>query len=262
MGRVVQIATGHDHLKPEDYPFEIAQRINKIEDKFAGIVYSRLKLLEAKTLEYLESLKNPRKTIKEDLEEFIKRQNFLFDLTKLIPAILIGSAYARNKIVDTLKGNGVSQEDLKARIGVDLRFRPDEVMFVDLVGQRADYLSKTLAKTTLKRVNQTIAHGLKKGMSIDDIAKDLEAVGMFSRDRAELIARTEIAFALNEGTREYLGSLGIEMFQVDIAGNACELCREVQSKGPYTYNQAAGLLPVHPRCRCVWIAVIPKEWLQ
>jgi SPP1 gp7 family putative phage head morphogenesis protein len=261
MGKPLQIEHNHDELGIEEYPLAIRDKINKVEDKFSDVVYNRLQMLEARTLDYIETVINPQKTISEDIKELLSKIGFTFDLSALIPAILVGAGYARDEIVRILQANGVKASDLEAKFNVDLKFKPDEVMFTDLVGKRAQYLAKVLQKTTLRKVNKIIRKGIKEGWSIIKIRQELEATGVFDRNRADLIARTEVAYALNAGTLEYLHSQGIEKFKIDTADNACPVCKGL-AEWEYTFKEAKGLLPVHPRCRCVWVAVIPDEWLK
>jgi len=77
------------------------------------------------------------------------------------------------------------------------------------------------------------------------------------RYRAEMIARTETAYGLNEGIREGYGQLGYTKLQriEDPEGDPewdCD-CRE-QNGAIYTTAESQGILPAHPNCEGTWVA--------
>ena len=77
------------------------------------------------------------------------------------------------------------------------------------------------------------------------------------RYRAEMIARTETAYGLNEGIREGYGQLGYTKLQriEDPEGDPewdCD-CRE-NNGTIYTLEESEGILPAHPNCEGTWVA--------
>jgi hypothetical protein len=50
-------------------------------------------------------------------------------------------------------------------------------------------------------------------------------------------------------------------FDVLTAGDdrVCDVCDGISANGPYTINQARGLIPAHPNCRCVFVAAGSME---
>jgi hypothetical protein len=46
-----------------------------------------------------------------------------------------------------------------------------------------------------------------------------------------------------------------EWVNVATAGDdkVCPICEDIEENGPYTINEARGLIPAHPRCRCAFI---------
>ena len=55
------------------------------------------------------------------------------------------------------------------------------------------------------------------------------------------------------------------LVQVKTAGDkrVCQRCRGIAKRGPYRINKARGLIPAHPRCRCVFVPVFsPKQKLS
>lgn len=73
---------------------------------------------------------------------------------------------------------------------------------------------------------------------------------------ATLTARSETIGALNESRRLSLERQGVEQFDVIIVEDAEQECRKIAAAGPYSADEAKGLLPVHPNCRC---RLIPRR---
>ena len=73
------------------------------------------------------------------------------------------------------------------------------------------------------------------------------------RYRAEMIARTETAYGLNEGIREGYGQLGYTKLQRIEDPECCEICAEHQNE-IYTMDEAQGVLPEHPNGEGCWVA--------
>lgn len=82
-------------------------------------------------------------------------------------------------------------------------------------------------------------------------ADRIEKVG---RTRGETMSRTMVIWAFAEATLTRYAAAGIGMVtglvELVTAGGACPLCLGL--RGVYTIEQARGLLPRHPRCRCAW----------
>jgi hypothetical protein len=77
--------------------------------------------------------------------------------------------------------------------------------------------------------------------------------GMSPRARAEMIARTESARALDIATLESYKADGITMVSLygDYDGGKCEEC--AQYSHPIQINEALEIGVPHPNCRCVWL---------
>jgi len=137
---------------------------------------------------------------------------------------------------------------------------------------------------TKKAIRQEVKAGIDYGKSIQKIAKELRPiVGLTSRQagavakyralleeqalpeqkiaslveryanklhryRTQLIARTETASALSEGTLQGFGQIGIKRVQGVADEEACEYCLENIDGKIYTLDEASGLIPAHPQC--------------
>lgn len=153
-----------------------------------------------------------------------------------------------------------------------------------------------VGKETKAGLREIVSHGLDKGKTFKQIAKEIETIGggiglnerqtkallkygdfldaqglkgrayldkynkhydRLQRERSELIARTEANRSVNEGYLDSLEGTRYEEVEISSAGDACHLCLDMAGIR-YTRAEARGRLPVHPNCRCHWIVVIPR----
>jgi HK97 family phage portal protein len=82
---------------------------------------------------------------------------------------------------------------------------------------------------------------------------------------AEVIARTETNNFYNEGNLDALSQAGIKDVQWLLASDACPECADLAEASPgdklgkiMPLEEAVGMLPAHPNCRCTWITVEDK----
>jgi HK97 family phage portal protein len=97
----------------------------------------------------------------------------------------------------------------------------------------------------------------------------LRAGGVRRMDRAtaaEIIARTEANRAYNEGNLDALGQAGVERAQWLLASDACPVCVELAETTPgdklgkiMSVDEASGVIPAHPQCRCTWVSVLEER---
>lgn len=149
---------------------------------------------------------------------------------------------------------------------------------------------------TKKGIREIVAHGLKEGKTLTQIAKDignLRDVGLNARqsasllkyrkaleakrlpkelylqkytkrydrmlrERSRLIARTEVSRGVNEGYLDSLEGSRYEEVELSSAADACAHCLSLAGQ-KFKRSEARGMLPLHPNCRCHWIVVIPKK---
>lgn len=80
------------------------------------------------------------------------------------------------------------------------------------------------------------------------------------KTRAEMIARTEYARAVNTGTLQAYANYGIEKVVINTSHDnlVCDYCLSLEEGNPYTLQEAMKYLPAHPNCRCNYAAYIPE----
>jgi SPP1 gp7 family putative phage head morphogenesis protein len=107
-------------------------------------------------------------------------------------------------------------------------------------------------------LNRTLSAGLAEGMNPRVIARTmLEGIGL-NRDRAQVIARTEIIRAHAEGQLDAMERMGVERVGVMVEWSAagddrvCPLCRPLDGV-VMKISEARGLIPRHPNCRCAHV---------
>lgn len=132
------------------------------------------------------------------------------------------------------------------------------------VNQSAQLVTK-VSSTTKTRIASEIADGLEQGLTVDEIARGLSETFQFSDERAEMIARTETAFADVSGNMASYRANGVEKKQWITAGDSevSDECMADAAQGPIPimdpFQDGTDAPPGHPNCRCDVIPVIELE---
>ncbi len=148
----------------------------------------------------------------------------------------------------------------------DTAFNLTNIEIINKLEARADFLATVVDTTTQKWVAQTIESGLKQGMSDADIVKYLrEEVVAEAEERADIIAETELAYAINLVEQEAFKRNGIEKKRWVTAEDERveELCIANETAGVINIDQMypSGVMtpPQHQRCRCFSVPVLPTS---
>lgn len=176
--------------------------------------------------------------------------------------------------------------------GIEASFDVLNPRSVKWAAEHTAKLVKEVSDETRKGLKQIIRRGIKEGKSMPRIAKEIRpivglterqtmAVANFEerliidrpelsqreldrrvdvyarrthRRRADTIARTESAFAVDEGTLEGYEEAKIERTEILLGPNPCDICIDLASR-EYKTRESHGILPAHPRCECCWSPV-------
>jgi SPP1 gp7 family putative phage head morphogenesis protein len=136
--------------------------------------------------------------------------------------------------------------------------RPVAVEKIQLLAARSFAELDGVTDAMEQRMTRVLADGLVQGKGTAEIARDLDDELDIGRQRAETIARTEIIRAHAEGQLQALEDLGVEEvgvaveFTVTEDEKLCPRC-EALSGVVLKIEEARGLIPVHPNCRCAFI---------
>jgi SPP1 gp7 family putative phage head morphogenesis protein len=126
-----------------------------------------------------------------------------------------------------------------------------------LAGRTFDDLEGVTAAMSVK-MSRLLTDGLVQGKGPREIANWLHKEIGIGSYRAQTIARTELIRAHAEGQLMAFQKLGVEQVGAAVewstAGDnrVCPLCRPLQGIVLRT-EEATGMIPRHPNCRCSWI---------
>ena len=133
---------------------------------------------------------------------------------------------------------------------------------VKLLYTRAFTELKGITDTMDQQISRILADGFTKGESPQTIARNLrKSVAGITKRRATVLARTEIIRAHAEGQLTGFEQLGVTGVKIQAEwltagdGRVCPLC-SARSGEKMTIEQARGLIPLHPNCRCAWLGVV------
>ena len=118
-------------------------------------------------------------------------------------------------------------------------------------------LAKSINKTTLEALRNELSLGFEAGESIQQLTKRIERY--FTENakvRAEMISRTEVIAASNEGTLNRYEKENIEKSEFYPSPDACVVCLDIATDPIYATKESHGIIPVHPNCRCKWLPVV------
>jgi len=108
---------------------------------------------------------------------------------------------------------------------------------------------KGITGSLLDQLGNTIGSGVAAGDSVSTIGRSLSGI-IGSPSRAEMIAHTETARAVTQGTLNTYALNGVNEWDWILSDGACAFCEAAAAAGPYSSLDAATQPPGHPRCRC------------
>jgi len=141
---------------------------------------------------------------------------------------------------------------------------PEMMSKVQMVYERAYNQLKGITDTMASQLSTIMADGLVHGKSPFEIARNINnSIGAITRKRALVLARTEVIHAHAEGQLDGLEKMGFKEVVADVElstshdEKVCEQCAGLEGQ-VMTIDEARGLIPVHPNCRCSWRPVFLK----
>jgi len=136
---------------------------------------------------------------------------------------------------------------------------------IELLYTRAFDELQGVTQTMSQQMSRILADGLVQGHGAAKIARSLrDNVTKLTNTRAKVIARTEIVRSHAEGQLDSFEFLGVEevgiMAEWSTAEDdrVCPMCAPLEGV-VMTIEEARGLLPRHPNCRCAWIPADVKR---
>ena len=148
---------------------------------------------------------------------------------------------------------GTREQFLRSAFG-----RPESVDKVKLLAGRSFDDLQNITTDMSTRMGRKLVDGLVQGKNPREIGRDLAEEVDLGQSRAQTIARTEIIRAHAEGQLDAMENLGVELVGVAVEwvtaqdDGVCELCEPLEGM-VLKLDEARGMLPRHPNCRCAWI---------
>lgn len=182
--------------------------------------------------------------------------DFLFDQEEAVAASV---SFVTPFIQDYIKRSG---ENAQVLIGSQT-FDPTTQSLQDFVKSRANYFAETINDTTREDLLTSIKQGVDAGEGLQDIEQRVANVyDIATGSRTQMIARTEVSAASNQGSIGAYKQAGIEKIEWAVVNPEDEDCiendGEVVSIGA-AFTSGDTEPPVHPNCECTTLPVFDDE---
>ena len=119
---------------------------------------------------------------------------------------------------------------------------------------------------TRDEIRGIVSDYLSNNIELKDLSGAIQDAGVFSDERADLIARTEVAAANNQGTLESLKaarSIGVNRKKIWYPdAEACPICSDNADQGAIDldddFDSGDDAPPAHPNCECRLISEVDE----
>lgn len=178
----------------------------------------------------------------------------------------VDSAYRKGSVrayVDTHKEDLAESPDFykgsKSQFLQTAFAHPERVSKLKFLGTRSYDELKGISSELSKQMSRVLADGIAHGLGAEAVARNMtNTINGIERTRARTLARTELIAAHAEGQLDSFEDLGVKELGVLVewatAGDdrVCPQCAEM-NEAVMTVDEARGMIPFHPNCRCAWI---------
>lgn len=140
--------------------------------------------------------------------------------------------------------------------------RPFHADAAGLLYTRAYGDLEDITSTVEAKIRRLLTRGLIDGKGFmelaDEMADTIESIGIH---RSRVLVRTETISAHAEASLNTYAEAGLEGVKVKSEfitaqdNRVCPKCQELEGR-VYTIEEARGVIPVHPNCRCAWVPSI------
>ena len=161
-------------------------------------------------------------------------------------------------------GVSVAFDQVDVSPGIDMLQQANE-RAIAYAKERAGELVSMIAESTRDMLRSDVTTAVEVGMSGEDLADALEARYAFSGDRAETIARTELAMADVQGNLAAWTASGVVAGKEWVLGSEhldMDECDDAAALGVVGLDDDFGGLgdpPAHPNCVCDVLPVLSDE---
>jgi SPP1 gp7 family putative phage head morphogenesis protein len=176
-------------------------------------------------------------------------------------SVYVRSAYSRG-LEHANRALGAAGADLPAEAIADIFNAPIHADTLRALYSRQFSELTGITNATSQQISRVLTTGFATGQGPRDMAREMRrAVHTIGRNRSVTLARTETINAHAQSTLNRYSDAGIS----NVVGQAefmtagddrvCPDCQFLEAQR-YTLDNARGVIPVHPNCRCVWLPVI------
>jgi len=123
-----------------------------------------------------------------------------------------------------------------------------------------------ITQATSQQIGRVLTEGLATGQGPRQMAREMRrAVQTIGRNRSVTMARTEIINAHAESTLNRYADAGVDgvtaqaEFLTAQDDLVCPECQALETGEALALDEARGIIPVHPNCRCVWLPVVAQS---
>lgn len=202
-----------------------------------------------------EVLKNVRNQMKfYSAKEMIENKGLLDSLFDSSDAEAASISLITPYLADYIKQAGTNAANM---IGGD--FDPNVQTLTQFVAARSKYFAETINGTTSEDLLTSIKQGLDAGEGLSDIEQRVADVySIATGSRTQMIARTEVSAASNQGAKSAYQQSGIEEWQWAVVNPEDDDCRENDGavvKIGDSFPDGDVEPPVHPNCECTTLPV-------
>jgi len=229
-----------------------------------------------------------RYTFPIELKDIIKSGNKISDNIEIISAINTNPFL---EAIDQASLDALSQGGQSAftSININIQFNMRDKLIENAIKNSHIVLSDQVKQNLQSKIKFELYTGVKNGESLKQLRdrvlsvydkpitvnvppkiKDNEIIRsgysyqMSPKDWAAAVAGTEVAKGFMEGKLEGYRQMGVVeqvQFITTPDERMCEQCGEYTDK-VFRLDEAGGLIPLHPRCRCTLIPYFPKENIE
>ena len=195
----------------------------------------------------------------------------ILEVTAGTPLTMAANASWQNVYIDSAYQKGIRDSygrlgSLAPDGGLAAAFnRPVHADAAGLIYTRAYRALEGVTDVMDAQMSAALAQSMIEGLGALETARLLEdRVDAIGLTRARTIARTELTAAYAESSLNSYAEAGVEGVRVEVEfataddDSVCPECEELEGN-EYDLQEARGLLPVHPNCRCALIPVLPDD---
>jgi SPP1 gp7 family putative phage head morphogenesis protein len=142
--------------------------------------------------------------------------------------------------------------------------RPERVSKVRMMYTRSYEDLKGVTSAMSTKMSRILADSIAKGGNPIPTGRLMaKTIGGLTKQRAKAIALTETIHSHASGQLDGMRDLGVENVGAEVEISTaeddavCPICMGLIGK-VFTIDEAEGVIPLHPRCRCCWQPILSK----